>query len=58
MAETSPRHIGFASKTLKAGNGDLDEISNEDVACKVDIHDDPEYSARGNWNWICPRKSQ
>ena len=56
MAETPPRCVSFASKTVKTGNNDLDENSNEDVTFEVDIHDDPEYSAHGNWNWICPRQ--
>ena len=50
MADTPSKHVSFASKTVKAGNNGLDEISNEDFMCEVD----PEYSTHGNWNWIPP----
>ena len=38
MAETPSRRISFTSETVEAGDGDLDEISNEDVTCEVNIH--------------------
>ena len=35
MAESPSRPVSFAGKTVEAVDGDLDEISNEDVTCEV-----------------------
>ena len=29
--------VNFASKTIETGDGNLDEILNEDITCEIDI---------------------
>ena len=50
MAESRSKHVSsLTCKTVEETDGNLDEIWNEDVTCKVGIHD-AQYSTQGNWN--------
>ena len=53
MAETPSRRATFARRTVEVGDGDYDEISNEDITCKVDIQN---IAHVRTGTWIHPRQ--